>query len=255
MSVSREKTRPAGSRPAPKTARAPLYLLAGGRGEIRKRGSDPLLAAAIATAGKSRPSVAYVGAASGDNAAFRVFIGRLLTAAGAGEIVPVPLCGRRASPAKAVEVLRTADIVFVSGGDVEEGMRVLGETGMEPVLREVKKGGTPFFGVSAGSIMLARSWVRWSDPGDDASAEVFPCLGFAPVLCDTHGEDDGWSELKALLALSPVGTTGYGIVSGTALVVQPGGDVEARGGEVHVFTKRARGVAQAASLFPSRKEE
>jgi len=250
MSVSRATTSPAGRRVAGKTTRPPLYLLAGGRGEIRKRGSDPLLAAAISTAGKTRPSIAYVGAASGDNAAFRVFIGRLLTAAGAGEIVPVPLCGRRANPSKAAEVLRTADIVFVSGGDVEEGMSVVAKTEIGPVLREVMRGGTPFFGVSAGSIMLARSWVRWSDPNDDATAEMFPCLGFAPVLCDTHGEDDGWSELKALLSLSSVGTTGYGIVSGTALVVQADGDVEARGGEVHVFKKRAKGVAQVASLVP-----
>lgn len=180
------KRRAAVSRASDGKTPTSLHLLAGGRGSARKRGADPLLAAAIATAGTTRPSVAYVGAASGDNAAFRVWIAKMLVRAGAGEVVPAALCGRRASPAKAADVLRSADLVFISGGDVEEGMRVLEETGMIPVLGEVKKRGTPFFGVSAGSIMLARTWVRWTDPDSDASAETFPCLGFAPVLCDTH---------------------------------------------------------------------
>jgi cyanophycinase-like exopeptidase len=227
---------------------APLYLLAGGRGAVRKRGTDPLLASAIQLSGTSRPVIAYVGAASGDNAAFRVFIGRMLTSAGAGKVVLAPLCGKRADPARAAAVISAADVIFISGGDVEEGMRVLEEKGMMPVLRKAYKAGKPFFGVSAGSIMLAKSWVRWADPKDDSSAEIFPCMGFAPVLCDTHGEDDGWGELQAMLALCPTGTTGYGIVSGTALVVDPDGGVAARGGEVHFFKKRASGVVQVASL-------
>jgi hypothetical protein len=80
--------------------------------------------------------------------------------------------------------------------------------------------------------------------------ELFPCLGFASVLCDTHGEADGWEELQALLALSPVGTLGYGIVSGTALAVGPGRRVDALGGEVHRFRRRASGVVQVESLLP-----
>jgi hypothetical protein len=77
-------------------------------------------------------------------------------------------------------------------------------------------------------------------------------MGFAAVLCDTHGEGDGWGELKALLALSPIGAIGYGIVSGAAIVVEPGGAVSALGGEVHRFRKRAGGVAQVESLLPRR---
>lgn len=96
--------------------------------------------------------------------------------------------------------------------------------------------------------MLARAWVRWRNPQDDASAEPFPCLGFAPVLCDTHGEADGWEELRALLSLSPVGSLGYGIASGTALVVGVDGRVAARGGEIHRFRRRAAGVVQVESL-------
>jgi cyanophycinase-like exopeptidase len=200
--------------------------------------------------GLTRPSVAYVGAASGDNRAFFLIVSRMMRAAGAGTVTIAPLCGRRADPAAAKEILRAADMVFISGGDVEEGMKVLKADGMLPFLRRLASSGKPFFGISAGSIMLARSWVRWSDPKDDESAELFPCMGFASVLCDTHGEGDGWTELKVLLSLAPVGSTGYGIVSGSGLLVHDDGKVAATGGEVHVYRRCATGVVQQASLLP-----
>ena len=204
--------------------RAPLYLIASGRGSGRARGDDPLLQEIVGVPGVSKPTIAYVGAASGDNAAFRVMIGRMLQKAGAGKVVLAPLCGRKADPERATEVLKSAQIVFISGGDVEEGMSVLKTTGMIPILRSLYRSGKPFFGISAGSIMLASQWVRWSDPNDDASAELFPCLGFAHVLCDTHGEGEGWGELKSMLALCPTGSVGYGIASGTTLKVEPDGE-------------------------------
>jgi cyanophycinase-like exopeptidase len=214
------------------------------------RGPDPLLRSALQGAGVPRPTVAYVGAASGDNKAFFLIISRMLKAAGAAAVTLAPLCGRRADPAAARDIISSSDVVFISGGDVEEGMSVLSRAKLLPFLRKLHRGGKVFLGVSAGSIMLARSWVRWRDPKDDASAEIFSCMDFAPVLCDTHGEGDGWAELKALLALAPVGTTGYGIVSGSDLVVAAGGRLRAAGGEVHVFRRGRSGVTQRPSLVP-----
>lgn len=231
----------------PENAR-PIYLIAGGPGARRTRGPDPLVQEVFRAAGLDTPSVAYLGAASGDNAAFLLFISRILKKAGAGPVKLVPLCGRRGSLERALPVLEQADIVFVSGGDVEAGMGVLEEKGVVPHLRRLYRAGKPFFGLSAGSIMLARQWVRWANPLDNSSAGLFPCLGFAPVLCDTHGEEDEWSELKALLALAPVGTTGYGIVSGSALAVKGRGEVAALGGAVHVFRRRKGGVARVEDL-------
>lgn len=228
--------------------RPALYLIAGGRGLDRARGPDPLVQAVLRRTGVRRPMVAYVGAASGDNPALRLLIGGMLEKAGAGHVVLASLCGRRADPEKAKAVMEAADIAFISGGDVEEGMRIVEQKGMIPFLKRLHRRGMPFFGISAGSIMLARRWVRWTDPRDDGSAELFSCLGFAPVLCDTHGEGERWAELRAVLALSPVGATGYGIVSGAALVVEAEGSVAALGGNVDVFRRRKAGVAQVASL-------
>jgi cyanophycinase-like exopeptidase len=194
--------------------------------------------------------VAYIGAASGDNPAFRAYIGRLLMRAGAGEVKLAPLCGRRGDAGKARAVIEGSPAVFLSGGDVEEGMRVLEKHALADFLREQYRAGKMFFGISAGSIMLAEAWVRWKDPGDEASGELFPCLGIAPVLCDTHGEDEGWEELRVLQGLSRPGSVCYGIPSGAALVVRPGGPAEALGGEVHRFTRAGGTVVQVESLLP-----
>ena len=99
-----------------------MFLIAGGPGQIRRRGADPLLQTVLHQAGVEKPRVAYVGAASRDNPAFRLLIAGMLTRAGAGEVTLAPMCGRRFDPSKTRHVLENADLVFISGGDVEEGM-------------------------------------------------------------------------------------------------------------------------------------
>ena len=129
-------------------------------------------------------------------------------------------------------------------------MEVLEERGMMPFLRDLHAGGKPFFGLSAGSIMLARRWIVWDDPNDDSTSSAFPCMGFAPVLCDTHAEDEGWEELRALLLISPEGTSGYGIPTGGGLRVHPGGELEALGTPVSCFAKIDRLVKRRPDLVP-----
>ena len=161
----------------------------------------------------------------------------------------------KAMSEKAKAILKASDIVFVNGGDVEEGMRVLDEREMSGFLRRLYRSGKPFLGVSAGSIMLARKWVCWRDPDNDESAETFSCLGLAPILCDTHGEGERWDELKALLTLSPMGAIGHGIPSGTAIVVEPDRTLSVLGGEVDRFRKRTIGIVQIKGLVPDKNAQ
>jgi len=230
--------------------RKPVYLIAGGRGSIVRHGPDPLIREALEMAEVQRPAVAYVGAASGDNAGFRIMISRMLRKAGAGEIRLAPLCGSRARPAEAIRVLEESDIVFMSGGDVEEGMKVLDRNGIACFLRELYRKGKPFFGVSAGSIMLAEKWVRWGDSEADSSAELFPCLGLARICCDTHDEANDWEELQALARLEPAGSVVYGIPSGTALAAHADRTLYAVGGAVHRFKREGPAVRRIESLSP-----
>jgi peptidase E len=197
------------------------------------------------------PSVAYVGAASDDDLWFFDFITKELKEAGAGRINHALMAPDNADLKKAQEILASADIVFISGGDVERGMQVLGEKNMVDCLFHLYESGKPFFGVSAGSIMLAREWVRWRDPDDDRTAEIFPCLGIAPVICDTHAEEDDWQELKVLLALEQENVKGYGIPSGAAIKVFPDGRVEASGGPVSQYIRRGGRVARGSDILPA----
>jgi len=229
-------------------AAAGMFLIAGDPGR-RGRGRDPLLAGIVGRIGRTLPRIAYVGAASGDNRLFFVWIASLLRKAGAGTVGLVPLASRRADPARALPLLEQADIIFVSGGDVELGMDILERTGASGLLRELHRAGKPFIGLSAGSIMLAASWVRWADPADDATAEVFPCLGLAPVLCDTHAEKEEWEELRLLLRLAGA-EIGYGIPAGAALCVGPDGSTSALGKPVQRFVLKAGAVQKAGDLEP-----
>lgn len=228
----------------------PVHLLAGGRGRMRKM-PDPLIQAALAESGKARPSIAYVGVASGDDASFFGFISNMFSECGAGKVTHAMIAPDSADLKKAQTIMETADIVYVSGGDVERGMQVMAEKGMTEFTVGLFLQGKPFFGLSAGSIMLAREWVRWRDPDDDSTAELFSCLGCAPVLCDTHDEEGGWEELKAALALKGEGDLGYGIVSGTAIKVYPDGKIEAAGGAIHRFVRRGDKMERIDDLSPS----
>jgi dipeptidase E len=229
----------------------PVYLLAGGPGS-RRNSPDPLLQMILRETGKPSPTVAYVGAASGDDKNFFRMIANFFTLAGAGKVEHANLSAPQADLHKVQDILSSADTVFISGGDVEVGMQVLEEKHMSGFLTGLFSQGKLFFGLSAGSIMLAKEWVRWRDPDDDSTAELFPCMGFAPVLCDTHAEADDWEELKAALQLEKDNTTGYGIATGTGIKVYPDGQVEAVGGPVPCYLRQGGKVIKETDLVPLR---
>jgi hypothetical protein len=158
-----------------------------------------------------------VGAATDDNQGFYRMIHGALALGSGVRMEAVKIASSKARVADARALLEACDLVFMSGGDVEHGMKVLHDRDVAGTLVALAKAGKPFFGISAGSLMMAREWVRFLDEEDDASAELFPCLGLAPLHVDAHSEDDDWSELRVLVRLlhdrgdaSPVG---YGLTS------------------------------------------
>jgi peptidase E len=228
----------------------PVYLLAGGRPR-NPAAFNPLFQAVFEESGKTSPTIAYLGAASDDSKAFYLMMAAALKGAGAGKVKLAALASRKADVNKAKDILESSDIVYVSGGDVEHGMQVLSDKNLTDFIVGLYKQGKPFFGISAGSIMLAKEWIRWPNPDDDNTAEIFPCLGIAPVLCDTHGEADGWEELQALLKLEKDGATGCGIVSGTAIKVFPDGKIEALAGAIHQYQKISGQVVRIEDMLPA----
>jgi peptidase E len=228
----------------------PVYLFAGGRAGNRKK-QGVLLQQMYREVGITSPTVAYSGTASGDDRNFFRFIAGELTGAGADKVTHAVIAPEGSDLKKARSVLEAADIVFISGGDVEAGIFILREKNMLGFMNELYRQGKPFFGISAGAIMLAARWVRWRDPDDDSSAELFPCLGFAPIICDTHDEAAGWEELRAALSLAQEGVHGYGLATGSGIKVFSDGKVEALGGEVYQYIHRGGKVERIEDVLPS----
>ncbi len=225
----------------------PVYLLAGGRGSARKK-QDVLLQAVFRGFGIKDPAVAYTGTASGDDKDFFRWIASSFVDSGAQKVTHAVIAPDGADLKKAKKILEGADIVFVSGGDVEAGMDILRQKDMLDFFHGLYKAGKPFFGISAGALMLAKQWVRWPDPDDDNSAELFPCLGYAPVICDAHDEQGGWEELQAALKLAGPGTIGYGLASGSGIKVTAAGAVEVIGGTVNRYQHKAGKVVSIPDL-------
>ncbi|MBN1982774.1 MAG: Type 1 glutamine amidotransferase-like domain-containing protein, partial [Chitinivibrionales bacterium] len=153
----------------PHGKKRPVYLFAGGR-RAHASMPDPLMEALFKASGKQRPSIAYIGAASGDDRTFFQYMESFLHECGAGTVTLVPTAGKKFSFGKTSAMVESADIVCIGGGDVEAGMEVLHRTKIIPLLRQCHENGTLFFGFSAGSIMLAQQWITWDDEDDDSTA-------------------------------------------------------------------------------------
>jgi peptidase E len=225
----------------------PVYLLAGGR-RSRSNKPDLLLQSVFQKIGIQSPVVAYTGTASGDDTGFFGMISGSFTAAGAAKVNHAKIAPDGSDLKNAQKILESADIVFVSGGDVEAGMEILQVKKLIGFFDNLYQQGKPFFGISAGAIMLAKKWVRWTDPNDDNSAELFPCLGYAPIICDTHDEQGGWEELQAALMLEKEGVKGYGLSSGSGVKVNPDGAVELLGGTIFQYMKQAGKVTRLPDI-------
>jgi peptidase E len=217
---------------------ADIFLIAGGP---QSKNTKAILAEVLKNSKKKAPDVAYIGTASGDNKEFFLRLSPIIMAAGAGSIRLVPIV-RRFDPDKAKDILLVSDVVFISGGDVDMGMKYLRQRNLISFFRELYNRGKLFCGISAGAIMLCRNWMHWRDPEDDDTVELLDCLGFAPLLCDVHAEEDNWVEMKRLLGFFPQGTAGYGIPAEGALRVAPDGKITSIGSVPVQFIKKGTDI-------------
>ena len=223
--------------------RKKIYLLAGGPGGSGGKTAEQLKTA-LRESGSAAPLVAYIGTASGDSRGFMKWFERPLKAAGASEVRMVSLLGRKADRAEAEALLDRADVIFLSGGEVEDGMNGL-DAAMRLRLRRLLEEGRVFVGLSAGAIMMCRAWPHWGDEDrhpEDAS--LFDCLGFTAEIFDTHAEAEGWPELKKAVTLEPEGFVGYGIPSGEMAVIDESGALVPNAGLVR-FVNRGGAAAEA----------
>jgi peptidase E len=206
----------------------PAILVAGGK-PLQK---VPLLMS-HAFRGIEKPLVAYIGTATNDSMPFFQIMKIMLKKAGAGKIVFVRLAKENPDLDAAKRTLTDADVIFLSGGEVEDGMNWLHKHNLCGFLKSLYLSGKRFMGISAGVIMMGTHWVHWDVPGNDDTSRLFECLGFIPAVFDVHGEDEDWVELKAALKLLGDGSRAYALPAGTAISADSRGtlvNLDARGG-------------------------
>src|SRR5664279_540316 len=112
---------------------ADIFLIAGGP---QSKNNKAILAEALESSNKKAPSVAYIGTASDDNKDFFLMLRPIIMAAGAGSVRLVPIV-RRFDPDKAKAILLASDVVFISGGDVDLGMKYLRKQKLIPLFRQL----------------------------------------------------------------------------------------------------------------------
>ena len=222
----------------------PAFLIAGGR---------PLNPAAMAAMmsrafdGISKPRVAYIGTANRDNPAFFLMMKSMLKKAGADKIDFVRLAKKSPDLEAAKKILSGADLIFLSGGEVEDGMNWLDRHGLSGFLKSLYKAGKRFMGISAGVIMMGTHWVHWDIEGDDSTSRLFDCLAFTPALFDVHGEDEDWAELKAALKLRGDGERACALPGGCMISADSRGNLVNMEKEYLVFVNEGGRVHEQKS--------
>ena len=197
-------------------SRPPVLLFAGGR-PMDAINAVSVISKAISGLGLAYVRAAYVGAANGDNQPFYLAIKPILLKAGANKVVFARLAKNDADVQNARALINDADVVFISGGEVEDGINWIRKHGLFDFFKGLYPAGKLLIGISAGTIMLGSHWVRWDDPKDDSTAGLFECLGVVPAIFDTHAEDEDWIELKTALRLMGEGSRGFGVKKGGIL--------------------------------------
>ena len=214
----------------------PAILLAGGM----SRGNPSAIPRMMSHAFRDlhKPLAAYIGTANGDNPAFFQMMKFLLKRAGAGKVVFVHLAKNKPDLEAARNTLAKADLIFLAGGEVEDGMYWLEKHGLVSLLGDLYGSGKRFLGVSAGVIMMGTHWVHWDIPQNDSTSRLFNCIRIIPALFDVHGEDEDWAELKTALRLLGKGSRGYGLPSECMISADSQGTLVNLSGKYLVFANK-----------------
>jgi peptidase E len=131
----------------------------------------------VRATGKAKPVYAYVGAASDDSLMFEKMLKGVMFGIGS-KVLSVRLSKAKTKTSEAKAMLADADVVFISGGDVERGMQLIGERDLGGYFHELAGAGKIFEAVSAGSIMLGEHWVRFPD-GEELRALGGPVVRYS----------------------------------------------------------------------------
>lgn len=211
--------------------------------------------AMFAETGKSRPQVALFTAPGGEDPEEIQWVSGTFRRRYGAEVNPVRLLCRRTPPAEARAIIRAADLLYFTGGDHFVLVRAAFEAGIADDLKHRFEEGSTVGAYSAGAIAIGAWWPRWPEPErpdlPEEGAALVQCIGIhRRVICDFHGEEDGWEELHACLRLLRAQDPkkiwyGYGVPTRGAIRISRAGRIEWLGDKGPWLTAGPQGVKES----------
>lgn len=225
----------------------PLYLFADSQLLFWKNGGMALMDTIRARLGKSHPVAAYIGAANGDDPAYYSIFEAAMDEAGIEDRGMVPSDPQ----AKDLDLVDRADLILLSGGDVELGWRTFESNGLKQILVRRYYEGALLIGVSAGAVHLGLG--GWGAQGPEGGS-LIDTLRIIPHVVGAHEEAVEWAPLKAAVARLGEHVRGYGIPFGGGFVYHPDHTIEPLRRPLVELRLKGKEVRQSM-LLPGQEKE
>lgn len=199
--------------------RKPIYLFADSQLLFWRPHGEPFLLRLRNLIESQSCKAAYVGASNDDNPVYYSIFESAVTSIGVTDYRMIS-----ASPSEAeVLFVEQADLILLSGGDVEKGWKAFARSGLKQIIISRYHKGVILIGISAGAVQLGMFGCAESDTQCE---NLFPTFGLVPFVISAHDEKDNWSGLKKMLSRVERKINGIGIPTGGGMVYHPDCSVE-----------------------------
>jgi hypothetical protein len=195
----------------------PLYLLADSQLLFWKGDCDSLAERLRAELATSNPKATYIGASNGDQPEFYSLFRAAMESMGISNCHLVPSQPSRED----ILFIDDADLILLSGGDVERGWHTFEENGLNEMVPRRRRDGAILIGVSAGAIQLGKGCLS-----NSAQPKHIDMFRFAPFYVSAHDEKNDWWDLRALINLSQADARAIGLPLGGGAVYYSDGTLE-----------------------------
>jgi Peptidase family S51 len=187
-----------------------IYLLADSQLLFWKQDDSVFLQSMRSEIVKENPKAAYIGASNHDQLDYYELFKAGMERIGVRNCQMI----RASFPAADATFMDEADLILLSGGDVETGWNAFQQNGFGEALVKRYYNGAVLIGVSAGAVQLG-----WGA----ARVETFKLV---PYIIGAHEEKNGWKELIKLVIEMKGALRGLGIPSGAGAIYRPGDSIE-----------------------------
>jgi cyanophycinase len=199
----------------------PIYLFADSQLLFWRWQGSPFLLTLRNLVESQSFKAAYVGASNDNDPAYYGIFEAAIQSIGVAEC--------RMVSNSDITFVEQADLVLLSGGDVDKGWRIFEQNGLKELLIRRYHQGVLLVGSSAGAVQLGM-------------------LGLVPYVISAHDEKDSWAGLKETLRGLGKPVNGIGIPTGAGMVYHADRSIEAIRYPLHQFSRDDGGISEKLIL-------